>query len=138
MQNEALCNGIAGLCSGTCAAAVGSPLDTIRVRMQNGQSGYRSSWDCASDTVRRGGVRGLWSGCTPQIVSLSTLQSLGFVSFAIAIRWLEDKPDADTRRLWRTSSMTNMHRASRICRNIFNINFFSISHINFPEILIII
>lgn len=108
MQNEALCNGIAGLCSGTCAAAVGSPLDTIRVRMQNGQSGYRSSWDCASDTVRRGGVRGLWSGCTPQIVSLSTLQSLGFVSFAIAIRWLEDKPDADTRRLWRTSSMTNL------------------------------
>ena len=108
MQWEALCNGVAGLCSGTFAAAVGSPLDTIRVRMQNGQSGYQSSMQCAVDTVRRGGVRGLWSGCTPQMVSLSTLQSLGFSSFAIAIQWLEDKPRADTLQLWRTSSMSSL------------------------------
>lgn len=110
MQREALCNGVAGLCSGTFAAAVGSPLDTIRVRMQNGQSGYRSSMQCAADTVRRGGVRGLWSGCTPQIVSLSILQSLGFSSFAIAIQLLEDKPasGADTLHLWRTSDMSSL------------------------------
>ena len=87
MQSEALCNGVAGLCSGTCAAAVGSPLDTIRVRLQNGQSSYTSSLHCANDTIRRGGIRGLWSGCTPQIVSLSVLQSLGFCSFAVAIRF---------------------------------------------------
>ena len=109
MENEALRNAVGGLCSGTSAALVGAPLDTIRVRMQNGQSGYRSSVHCATDTVRRGGgIRALWAGCSPQIVSLSILQSVGFASFAVAIRWIEGKPDADTRTLWRTSSALSL------------------------------
>ena len=101
-------NFLSGLCSGTSAALIGAPLDTIRVRLQNGQSGYRGTWHCASDTVRRAGVRGLWAGCTPQIVSLSVLQSVGFTSFGVAIRWIEGRPTADTRELWRTAPATHL------------------------------
>ena len=101
-------NLLSGLCSGTSAALVGAPLDTIRVRLQNGQSGYRSTWHCASDTVRRAGVRGLWAGCTPQIVSLSVLQSVGFTGFGVAIRWIEGRPTADTRELWRTAPASSL------------------------------
>lgn len=108
MKYQAMYNGVAGLSSGAIAAVVGAPLDTIRVRMQNGQRGYRSSIHCISDTIQRGGIRGLWSGCTPQIISLSILQSVGFASFAIAIRWLENRPDADARTLWRSSSTTTL------------------------------
>lgn len=80
---------IAGLCSGSSAAFVGAPFDTIRVRLQGGHFGYTGVLHCTRDTCKRAGVRGLWAGCTPQVASLSLLQSIGFTAFGLALTWLQ-------------------------------------------------
>ena len=85
-MRDAQANVAAGLCSGTGAAIVGQPLDTIRTRLQVPRLGYKSVYACASDTVRRAGVRGLWAGLSTQLVALPLMQSLGFSTFGASLR----------------------------------------------------
>ena len=109
-------NFVAGLCSGTGAAVVGQPLDTIRTRLQ-APLGYAGAWDCARGTVRQLGVGGLWAGLGTQLVSLPLMQSLGFAVFGLSLRQVErvwpsfvvvPGERGDTQSMWRQASSVNL------------------------------
>jgi solute carrier family 25 carnitine/acylcarnitine transporter 20/29 len=106
-----------GLCSGSAAAVVGQPLDTLRVRLQAGRQGYTGVAQCLRGTVRTAGVSGLFAGSAPQVVCLALMQSLTFSVFGSALRWAEHvHPSAavkspstsSVQQLWRQASSTNL------------------------------
>lgn len=59
---------LAAFCSGFCTVVIGLPFDNIKMKLQkmnkekDGLFPYRGFGDCLSKTVRREGVKGLWTG----------------------------------------------------------------------------
>jgi solute carrier family 25 carnitine/acylcarnitine transporter 20/29 len=64
---------ISGGFGGVCTVLVGHPFDTIKVRLQTtaltGQH-YNGMYDCASKTIAREGVRGLYKGMSAPIAGI--------------------------------------------------------------------
>lgn len=61
---------ISGGFGGICTVLVGHPFDTIKVRLQTSaltNQHYNGMVDCASKTIKREGVRGLYKGMSAPI-----------------------------------------------------------------------
>ena len=61
---------------GSCAAVAGAagqiatyPLDVVRARMTVDPGLHRSVWCCLSDLLKKGGVRALYRGITPTLLT---------------------------------------------------------------------
>nr|XP_060610868.1 solute carrier family 25 member 47 [Anolis sagrei ordinatus] len=68
---------IAGAIGGGVSAAVGYPLDTIKVRIQT-QAGYRGVLHCILDTYRTESVLGFYRGVSMTVVMASLISSFSF------------------------------------------------------------
>ncbi|XP_062974126.1 solute carrier family 25 member 47 [Elgaria multicarinata webbii] len=68
---------IAGAIGGGVSAAVGYPLDTIKVRIQT-ESTYRGIWHCIKDTYRTERVPGFYRGVSMTVFMASFISSFSF------------------------------------------------------------
>eukprot|EP01083_Nonionella_stella_P007987 23000_1 len=59
----------AGFIGGVVSIYVGLPLDTIKVRLQTQNYLFKSTFDCAYQTVRHEGLLALWKGALPAIMT---------------------------------------------------------------------
>ncbi|KAI9900432.1 hypothetical protein N3K66_004694 [Trichothecium roseum] len=68
---------IAGVFSGVAKLTVGHPFDTVKVRMQTTDaSRFRGPLQCAMQTIKLEGVRGLYKGATPPLVGWMFMDSV--------------------------------------------------------------
>ncbi|XP_053118311.1 solute carrier family 25 member 47 isoform X2 [Hemicordylus capensis] len=68
---------IAGAIGGGVSAAVGYPLDTVKVRIQT-ETSYRGIWHCIIKTYRTESVSGFYRGVSMTVVSTSFISSFSF------------------------------------------------------------
>ncbi|XP_061468148.1 solute carrier family 25 member 47 isoform X2 [Rhineura floridana] len=68
---------IAGAIGGGVSAAVGYPLDTVKVRIQT-ETSYRGIWHCIRDTYRTERVPGFYRGVSMTVVMASFITSFSF------------------------------------------------------------
>jgi hypothetical protein len=59
----------AGMLSGALAAGIANPTDLIKTQMQKGAGAHGGPFTVMARVVRAEGVRGLWVGTTPSMVS---------------------------------------------------------------------
>lgn len=59
----------AGVTGGVSLVMVGQPFDTVKVRMQTNSECYRGPWHCFTSTLKNEGIRGLYSGTVPALLS---------------------------------------------------------------------
>lgn len=64
---------LAGTASGALAAALLSPTELVKVRLQQPGSPYHSSSQVVAAVVKADGVKGLWKGATPGVVRAAAL-----------------------------------------------------------------
>jgi len=70
---------MAGLTSGGVAAAITSPIELIKTRMQSGSNGGIS--EIVKGIVKKEGLRGLWKGAIPGVVRSSILTASQCVTY---------------------------------------------------------
>lgn len=70
---------------GMCLVFVGQPLDTIKVRLQT-STAYKGVWDCASKTVQKEGIKGLYKGMSTPLVGISPIFALYFWGYDLGQR----------------------------------------------------
>lgn len=58
----------AGALAGSTETFVNCPFEVIKVRMQAKGSTYKSTLDCAVQTIKADGIRGLYAGVEPQLL----------------------------------------------------------------------
>ncbi|KAF4124276.1 solute carrier family 25 (mitochondrial carnitine/acylcarnitine transporter), member 20/29 [Geosmithia morbida] len=81
---------VAGVFSGMAKLAVGHPFDTVKVRLQTSDR-FKGAVDCAMQTVRREGVRGLYKGASPPLVGWMVMDSVLMGSLNVYRRLVADK-----------------------------------------------
>lgn len=60
----------AGVFGGIACVYAGHPFDTLKVKMQTSAHLYpKGAVDCFMQTLRSGGIRGLYAGATPSLVA---------------------------------------------------------------------
>lgn len=89
---------ISGGFGGICTVIVGHPFDTIKVRLQTNSS-YTGMIDCATKTIKREGVRGLYKGMSAPIAGVAPIFAISFFGFGVGKKLLqeEDKQLSNTR-----------------------------------------
>jgi solute carrier family 25 (mitochondrial carnitine/acylcarnitine transporter), member 20/29 len=73
---------LGGFSAGILGTVIGYPLDAIKTRMQTSTGGRTSVWQVGNGLVRTQGVRALYRGVGPPLISLSLLNTLNFGSYA--------------------------------------------------------
>lgn len=71
-------SGLAGVASGSVAAALTTPLDVVKTRLMV-NTYYKGMWDCAVSVARTEGLAGLFSGVVPRVVYIGPSTALFFV-----------------------------------------------------------
>uniref|UniRef100_A0A8C5X7R9 Solute carrier family 25 member 47 n=1 Tax=Malurus cyaneus samueli TaxID=2593467 RepID=A0A8C5X7R9_9PASS len=71
---------VAGAIGGGLSAAVGHPLDTVKVRIQT-DNHYRGFWHCAQETYRTEKVWGFYKGGSAAVLALSMVSSVSFGTY---------------------------------------------------------
>jgi solute carrier family 25 2-oxodicarboxylate transporter 21 len=71
---------LAGFLSGWPEAAVVTPFDTVKVKLQSRRfsSQYQNSWDCMKGVIKQDGVIGLWRGLEPTLWRNGTWNGIYF------------------------------------------------------------
>ncbi|KAG9250467.1 mitochondrial carrier domain-containing protein [Emericellopsis atlantica] len=83
---------VAGVFSGVAKLTVGHPFDTVKVRMQTTDaSRFRGPLECAMQTLRNEGVRGLYKGATPPLLGWMFMDSIMMGSLNVYRRLLSDR-----------------------------------------------
>ncbi|WIA37876.1 hypothetical protein OEZ86_014723 [Tetradesmus obliquus] len=72
---------LAGVASGSLAAALLSPTELIKVRLQAPRSAYSSASAAVAAVVAADGVKGLWKGATPGVVRAAVLTASQCVTY---------------------------------------------------------
>lgn len=72
---------LAGATGGVAAVYTGQPLDTVKVRMQLFPNMYGNMFACLANTVRKRGLRGLYAGTGPAVVSNCVDNAIMFASY---------------------------------------------------------
>lgn len=72
---------LAGGGGGCSLAVVGQPLDTIKVRIQTGNSGGMGIAGTAMGIVQKEGVRALWKGLLPPVMASTPMYALCFLGY---------------------------------------------------------
>ncbi|XP_050439213.1 mitochondrial ornithine transporter 1-like [Adelges cooleyi] len=60
---------LAGAVGGCASVFVSQPLDTVKVKMQLYPHVYKSMYSCLTQVIRKNGVRGIYAGTTPALMS---------------------------------------------------------------------
>jgi hypothetical protein len=80
---------VAGAFAGVVGTVLGSPLDTIKTRLQAQAAGSSSSMlPVARHIYRHEGLRGFYRGLAPPLAALTVLNTLSFSSYSMAKRVL--------------------------------------------------
>ena len=58
---------VAGGSAGAVGILIGFPFDLIKVKLQAQPDRYPSAWKCFRESLKEGGVRGLFRGCLPPL-----------------------------------------------------------------------
>ncbi len=74
--------------AGVFAAALDTPADTIKTRLQAGQTKYSGILDCITTTYREEGWRAFTKGLVPRVLIISPLFGITFMVFEQLQRWL--------------------------------------------------
>ena len=75
---------VAGSIGGSLGIFIGFPFDLVKVKLQSHPTLYTSAWQCFVQTLKEGGIRGLYTGCLPPIMTQGVVQSLTFVGESVA------------------------------------------------------
>lgn len=78
---SAFANLLVGGCSGTIAASLCYPLDTVRRRMQMKGKTYRNQWDACATIARTEGFRGFYRGWLANTVKVVPQNAIRMVSY---------------------------------------------------------
>lgn len=91
---------ISGGFGGVCTVVAGHPLDTIKVRLQTmplpapgEQPQYRGTYDCAAQTIRKEGFRGLYRGMSAPLTGVAPIFAMSFFGFGLGKRLQQQHPD---------------------------------------------
>eukprot|EP00013_Stygamoeba_regulata_P014959 CAMPEP_0177678090 /NCGR_PEP_ID=MMETSP0447-20121125/28813_1 /TAXON_ID=0 /ORGANISM="Stygamoeba regulata, Strain BSH-02190019" /LENGTH=297 /DNA_ID=CAMNT_0019187049 /DNA_START=71 /DNA_END=961 /DNA_ORIENTATION=+ len=87
---------IAGSARGVAQVFVGHPLDTVKVRMQNG--GFSSISQCLAQTARHEGLYGFYKGATSPLAGVVAYSATLFLAYGQSRYWVS--------RLWGQSPDT--------------------------------
>ena len=68
---------------------IGYPMDFIKVNLQFYPDKYKSAWHCFTSTVKQHGVKSLFRGCIPPVVTQGFSNSFLFMGEATAMRFLQ-------------------------------------------------
>lgn len=96
-----LCGGVGGM----CLVLVGHPLDTIKVRIQTMQvlpgqpPPYQGMVDCASQIVKKEGVKGLYKGMAAPLAGVAPMYALCFLGYGVGKNVFCDDDAFDTLKL---------------------------------------
>lgn len=90
-----------GFGAGALAAALDTPADTIKTRLQNGQGKYRGVVHCFSTILREEGWGALFRGTLPRVMIIGPMFSITFAMFEFFQSWLlpQHEPPAAFREL---------------------------------------
>lgn len=72
---------VSGCVSGVACVLTGQPLDTVKIKMQTFSSVYKNSFKCFTDILRTEGMRGLYAGTSPAMLSNIMENSVLFLSY---------------------------------------------------------
>lgn len=72
---------LAGMTGGAASVYVGQPLDTVKVKMQLFPNLYGGMLKCVLDTFRLQGIRGLYAGVVPALVSNCAENAVMFATY---------------------------------------------------------
>ena len=78
-------------------------LDTIKVKMQTFPTDYRTGASCLRHTLREEGVRGLYHGAAPAVLSQATKAAIVFCSYGVCeemVRSLSGKQSTEDLLVW--------------------------------------
>jgi len=79
---------LAGVAAGSISAALVTPADTIKTRLQNGQVDYRNMYHCLVDTYKNhGGGRALWRGTVPRVLIIGPMFGIQLMVFEMLQRY---------------------------------------------------
>uniref|UniRef100_A0A2P2HWW4 Carnitine/acylcarnitine carrier protein-like n=1 Tax=Hirondellea gigas TaxID=1518452 RepID=A0A2P2HWW4_9CRUS len=87
---------IAGGFGGMCLVSSGHPLDTIKVRLQTQSKSnplYKGTWDCALQTVKKEGFKGLYKGMAAPLMGVTPMFAVCFLGFGIGKRLQQKTPE---------------------------------------------
>ncbi|KAL1924200.1 uncharacterized protein VTP21DRAFT_7235 [Calcarisporiella thermophila] len=87
---------VAGYISGAAGLLVGSPLDTIKVRMQAGFSQNHSRHLSLNHMIRTEGIMSLFKGIITPVIGLGGLNALLFASYGGILRHISANQDEPT------------------------------------------
>ncbi|XP_041667024.1 mitochondrial ornithine transporter 1-like [Cheilinus undulatus] len=83
MANQAVIDFSAGAVGGTACVLTGQPFDTTKVKMQTFPNAYRGFIHCFTSTFKEMGIRGLYKGTTPALISNITENAVLFLSYGL-------------------------------------------------------
>mmetsp|Transcript_17469 Transcript_17469/g.30412 ORF Transcript_17469/g.30412 Transcript_17469/m.30412 type:complete len:416 (+) Transcript_17469:256-1503(+) len=90
-------NAMLGFTAGTIAAAITTPFDMAKTRLQTQPSGadriYTGSWDCLKKTFQARGIRGLFRGIGPRVLWVAPSSAITFAMYEFMVSRLS-KPTA--------------------------------------------
>jgi hypothetical protein len=99
-DRSALLKDVAASAAGSAASVyTGQPFDTIKVRMQIGQTAFRGPIDCLMQTIRAEGATKLWRGSLPALVGALSENSVAFGVNGLLTRFMK-KDDHRKKALW--------------------------------------
>ncbi|KAJ9070332.1 carnitine transporter [Entomophthora muscae] len=76
---------LSGGFGGICLVLVGHPLDLIKVRMQTSAVGeFKSTLQCLLSIVRVGGLKGIYRGVSPPLLSVVPMMATSFWGYHIS------------------------------------------------------
>lgn len=81
IAKEATIDFVSGCVGGVACVVTGQPLDTVKIKMQTFSSVYKNSVKCFVDILRSEGIRGLYAGTSPALVSNIMENSVIFLAY---------------------------------------------------------
>ncbi|KAJ9050735.1 carnitine transporter [Entomophthora muscae] len=76
---------LSGGFGGICLVLVGHPLDLIKVRMQTSAMGeFKSTLQCFLSIIRAGGLKGIYRGVSPPLLSVVPMMATSFWGYHIS------------------------------------------------------
>ncbi|VEN59653.1 unnamed protein product [Callosobruchus maculatus] len=80
---------VSGVMGGFSYVYVGQPLDTCKTKMQAFPTLYRSGLECLLKTARKDGIRGLYAGTLPSLVTSTSEYSILFFAYSGVKKFLK-------------------------------------------------